>query len=168
MSKGNNSRLLKLFAASATAGGLVGVVPQARAALCSCMPTSINKTITQNAFQWLGSATAGWDVSVNNDDLYGFASTTAPTVYFDYYLNDGSDSGSGYFCNFSNTGSATCGTQFTDNGAYGYHHQLVSATGVYGGSNSPLLYYFAHLYSAGTVPLGPIGIAYNVAAACWS
>jgi hypothetical protein len=79
------------FALSAASAAAVVAVPQIAQAICEFtlkgIAPAVFKSQGGDSFVYNGSPSAGYDAVIVQDNLYGFTGSTAPSVYFDYYLN---------------------------------------------------------------------------------
>jgi len=155
-----SNRLMIAFGASFTAGALGAISNPALAQTCACAPSTITRTIAGTAFQYLGSASAGYMASLSTDSAYGFNNSTAPTVYLDV---KGAQTGTitSRVCRSPYGGGAlVCSGDTTFNVSPNqWYDQPVSVTGVYGATNSIWDYYTMNVSSSGALgELRGIGI----------
>lgn len=104
------------FALSAAASAAVVASPQVAKAVCDCTVAGLVPQIIRSqgadAFIYNGSPSAGYDAILQQDNVWGFNGSTAPSVYFDYWLSEtgGSWTTSAQICRTSYLGSQiNCG-----------------------------------------------------------
>jgi hypothetical protein len=155
-----------MFAASAISGAVLGLAPTVFGMTAPGMPQSTIQTISFAAFKYLGSSTAGFEVAVPSDQVYGWVSSSSPTVYADFKANTGGTAIT-RVCRTTYTGISTiCSPDTTQAMSTGQFYDLYvnvgSAGQVYGLNISPYDYIkFSLKVSSSTSNITPLGIGIN-------
>lgn len=161
MDPAKKRRLQTMLALAATSGGVMAAAPHAQAAFCSCLAATSISSVNRNAFRERGfTPTDGWEVPLPNDEVYGYRSGTAPTVFMDFRSSE-STTFFGTFCRQGFTGSVTCSSNKTQAVSAGAsNHISLNVGGVHSSSNSVNDSYFARMFfSSSTTTIDIFGAA---------